>query len=60
MATSSITKNFIISGEDQIEKFARAIEASATNVTPKPHVEVTQLQDDKAIKHFLKRIKTNE
>jgi hypothetical protein len=54
VATSSIIKNFIISGEDQIEKFARAIEASATNVTPKPHVEVTQLQDEKAIKRFLK------
>ncbi|EOS81178.1 hypothetical protein C817_00835 [Dorea sp. 5-2] len=29
MATSSITKNFVISGEKQVEMFADAIEASA-------------------------------
>ena len=29
MATSSITKNFIISGEKQVEMFADAVEASA-------------------------------
>ena len=28
MATSSITKNFVISGEKQVEKFANAIEES--------------------------------
>ena len=26
MATSSITKNFVVSGERQVEKFANAIE----------------------------------
>ena len=31
MATSSITKNFIISGQKQVEMFADAIEASAKN-----------------------------
>ena len=31
MATSSITKNFIISGEKQVEMFADAIEASAND-----------------------------
>ncbi len=30
MATSSITKNFIISGQKQVEMFADAIEASPT------------------------------
>ena len=29
MATSSITKNFVISGQKQVEMFADAIEASA-------------------------------
>lgn len=29
MATSSITKNFVISGEKQVKMFANAIEASA-------------------------------
>ena len=29
MATSSITKNFVISGKQQVEMFADAVEASA-------------------------------
>ena len=33
MATSSITKNFVISGQKQVEMFADAIEASANNPT---------------------------
>ena len=31
MATSSITKNFVISGQKQVEMFVDAIEASANN-----------------------------
>ena len=31
MATSSITKNFVISGKRQVEMFADAIEASAND-----------------------------
>ena len=31
MATSSITKNFIISGQKQVEMFVDAIESSANN-----------------------------
>jgi hypothetical protein len=31
MATSSITKNFIISGKEQVEVFVNAIEESAKN-----------------------------
>ena len=31
MATSSITKNFVISGQRQVEMFADAIEASAND-----------------------------
>ena len=34
MATSSITKNFVISGQKQVEMFADAIEASANNPMP--------------------------
>ena len=34
MATSSITKNFVISGQRQVEMFADAIEASANDQTP--------------------------
>ena len=35
MATSSITKNFVISGRKQVEMFADAIEASANDRTPR-------------------------
>lgn len=38
MATSSITKNFIISGQKQADKFADAIEASANDKTPRSDV----------------------
>ena len=31
MVSSSITKNFVISGKEQVEMFAEAIEASAQN-----------------------------
>ena len=31
MATSSITKNFVISGKEQVEAFADAIEAAAND-----------------------------
>lgn len=61
MATSSITKNFVVSGEQQVEKFANAIEASATSVTPVSRVTVTQLRGSREIKQFLaKRKNTNE
>lgn len=34
MATSSITKNFVISGKEQVEMFINAIEESAKTVQP--------------------------
>ena len=43
MATSSITKNFVISGQKQVEMFADAIEASANNPTPPVNVSATFL-----------------
>ena len=60
MATSSITKHFVVSGEEQVERFVNAIEASANSVTSSIEVAVTQLHDPKEIKKFLeKRKKTN-
>ena len=54
MATSSITKNFIISGQKQVEMFADAIEASANDRTPRVPINVTYLQGaDDIIKFFL-------
>ncbi len=41
MATSSITKNFVVSGDRQAEILANAIEASANSETPPIGVSVT-------------------
>lgn len=60
MATSSITKNFVISGQKQVEMFADAIEASANNPTPPINVSATFLTDPKDIAKFMeKRKKAN-
>lgn len=57
MATSSITKHFVISGKEQVEMFVNAIEESAKSVTPKPSVQVTELRGEKEIREFLERRK---
>lgn len=57
MATSSITKNFVVSGDRQAEIFANAIEASANSETPPIRVSVTELHGMEAIKKFLERRK---
>ena len=60
MATSSITKNFVISGQRQVEMFADAIEASANDKTPSINVSATFLTDPKDIAKFMqKRKKAN-
>ena len=60
MATSSITKNFVISGKRQVEMFADAIEASANDKTPRVPINVTYLQGaDDIMKFMEKRNKTN-
>ena len=40
MATSSITKNFIISGQEQVEMFIDALEASEKEKDKTPQVPV--------------------
>ena len=60
MATSSITKNFIISGQKQVEMFADAVEASANDRTPRVPINVTYLQGaDEILKFMEKRKKAN-
>lgn len=60
MATSSITKNFVISGQKQVEMFADAIEASANLPIPPINVSATFLTDPKDIAVFMeKRKKAN-
>lgn len=60
MATSSITKNFVISGKEQVEMFANAIEASANDNTPRVKVNANFLTDPVEIAKFMqKRKKVN-
>ena len=60
MATTSITKNFVISGKEQVEAFADAIEAAANDKTPVHKVSARVLTDPKDIAKFMqKRKKTN-
>lgn len=60
MATSSITKNFVISGQKQVEMFADAIEASANDRTHRVPINVTYLQEaDEIVKFMEKRKKTD-
>lgn len=60
MATSSITKNFVISGQEQVEMFVNALEASANDRTPPVEVNATFLTNPEDIAKFMeKRKKTN-
>ena len=60
MATSSITKNFVISGQKQVEMFADAIEASANDRTPRVPINVTYLQGADAIIKFMEKRKKTD
>ena len=60
MATSSIAKNFVISGQKQVEMFADAIEASANDRTPRVPINVTYLRGaDEIVKFMEKREKAD-
>lgn len=63
MATSSITKNFVVSGMKQAEMFADAIEESyqeSLHRAPAPDMRITHLRGSKEVKEFMaKRKKVN-
>lgn len=60
MATSSITKNFIISGQKQVEMFVEAVENSANNRPLRNPVSVHQIKGEAELRKFMeKRNKTN-
>ena len=64
MATSSITKNFIVSGDEQAEIFANAIEESyqeSLHRTPSADMKITYLRGSEEVKQFMaKRKKSND
>lgn len=57
MATSSITKNFVISGKRQVNAFAKAIEASARDKEPRISVKARELTDIEDIIKLIKKRK---
>ena len=61
MATSSITRNFVITGKDKVEAFANALEESANAFVPERKVSARQLTDPDEIKALMmKRISLKE
>jgi hypothetical protein len=55
MATSSITKNFIISGKEQVEMFADAIESSANNRPKRVPVSAREITDEAELIELMKK-----
>lgn len=63
IATSSINKNFVVSGAKQVELFVNAIEESyqeSLHRAPTPDMKITHLRGSAEVKKFMaKRKKTN-
>lgn len=60
MATSSITKNFVVSGTKQVEMFANAIEESyqeSLRRTPSSNLRITHLRGSEEVKNFMAKRK---
>ena len=60
MATSSITKNFIVSGEKQVEMFTNAIEESyqeSLHRVPVSDMRITHLRGSEEVKKFMAKRK---
>lgn len=62
MATSSITKNFVVSGTKQVEMFANAIEESyheSLHRVPAPDLKITHLRGPEEVKKFMAKRSTS-
>lgn len=57
MAISSITKNFIISGQKQVEMFVDAIENSANNRPVRTPVSARQIKGEAELRKFMEKMK---
>ena len=62
MATSSITKNFVISGKEQVEMFVNAIEESAKNRPVHTPVAAREIKGETELREMmrLRREKSHE
>ena len=57
MPTSSITRNFVITGKNKVEAFVNALEESANADVPLRKVAARQLTDPKEIKVLMMKAK---
>ena len=58
MATSSITRNFVVEGEEQVELFANAIEESYQESLTRDntcHVRYQDIRGKKAVERFMEK-----
>ena len=60
MATSSITKNFVIAGKEQVEMFVNAIEESAQNRPARTTVDVKFIETENELREFMRFRKKKE
>ena len=63
MVSSSITKNFVVYGKEQAERFADAIEEAyntRSSVTPEPDMKITYLKGSEQIKQFMEKRKKTD
>ena len=54
MATSSITKNFVISGKEQVEMFVNAMEESAKNRPVRTPVAARPIKGEEELRKFVR------
>ena len=60
MAASSITKNFVVSGKEQVEMFANAIEESyqeSHHRASAPDLRITHLRGSDEVRKFMEKRK---
>ena len=62
MATSSITKNFVMSGKEQVEMFVNAIEESAKNRPVQTSVAAREIKGENELRELmrLRKLKAKE
>ncbi len=54
MATSSITKNFVVSGKEQVEMFVNAIEESAKNRPAHIPVAAKEIKGESELREMMR------
>ena len=59
MATSSITHNFVISGEERVQRFIDALDAADKDREPKRPPISRELTDSREIAELMKRWREN-